>query len=371
MVAYILLLAVPCFFRFAAVGRGRNGRQRLRLGNSWPGARGNLLLPVFFTLLLFLVALRGEAVGKDTPNYAYYFHKFRACTWDAVRETYLERLYVIFNRLVGSFSKDFRVFLIITAWLSVIPLARLYMEDRRQSFLKVILFLNLPIFTLLFSGIRQSLALAVGIWAYRQARRRRPVRFFLGCLVAMGLHHSAFILLPMYWLYRHPIRKRHLLWAVPAIAAVHVCKRPIFAAVTALLARYSDKYDAAISDTGATSMLLLLVLLALACYTVPREARMDREALGQRSLLLFAVVLQCFAPLHTLAMRLNYYYILFVPMVVPKCLAATSRRYRQVAALANVVLCLTLTAWYLLTLYRAFASDTDPFGIFPYVPMWG
>lgn len=353
MSVYILLLVLPCLFRFAAIGRGRNGRLRLRVGKSWPGARGNLLLPVFFVILFYLVALRAQTVGSDTANYAYYFSKYRQCSWEAVGQADEEWLFVVLIRLVGVVSDDYQVFLAVTAWLTVIPLAKLYLEDRRQSVLKMLLFLNMPIFVLLFSGIRQCLAMAVGIWIYRQVRRRRPLRFLLGCLIAMGFHHSAFILLPMYWLCHHPVRKRHLLWVVPGIVLIYVCNRPIFTVLTGLLANYSSKYDITIQETGATTMLLLFALLAVLCYTIPQESLLDKEIRGQRTMLLFALVLQCFAPLHTLSMRLNYYYILFIPMVVPKCLAVPRRRYRQVAMLANVVLCLLLAAYFLMKLVRA------------------
>ena len=77
-----------------------------------------------------------------------------------------------------------------------------------------------------------------------------------------------------------------------------------------LLARFSG-YDASITQTGAFTMLMLFVMFAVFAFLVPDDATLDAETIGLRNFLLLSIVLQMFAPLHTLAMRMNYYYIIF------------------------------------------------------------
>lgn len=369
MTAYILLIVLSAVFSFVSIRREAPELCIVRAGQGQLGTPGNLALPVFFLMLFAMAALKGESVGNDTANYAYFFDIYHDCSWQTVMDADLDVLYVLLNWLVGFVTDDFQVFLVIASALIVFPLARLYMEDRRYSFLKIVLFMNMPNFVLLFSGIRQYLAIVAGIWAYHMTRKKKPLGFALACVVALGIHHSGFMLLPMYGLYHANFKRRHLLFIVPAIGAVFVFNRQIFTVLLTFLARFSDKYSSEISSTGAITMLVLFALFAALCYIIPRESQMDAETLGLRNLLLFAVVLQCFAPLHTLSMRLNYYYILFIPMVVPKCLAQASPAYKQVAQLANVVMCLFFTGYYILCCYQALQTGGSLHTV-PYIPFW-
>ena len=57
-----------------------------------------------------------------------------------------------------------------------------------------------------------------------------------------------------------------------------------------------------------------------------------------RNFLLFSLLIQMFAPLNMLAMRMNYYYIIFIPLLLPRIIACASVRYRSVAAWARNIM---------------------------------
>ncbi len=167
--------------------------------------------------------------------------------------------------------------------------------------------MNMSVFVMMFSGLRQSLAVSAGIVAYEFVKQRKPKRFILIALIALGLHHTAFMVLLMYPLYYLKINKRNLFTIIPVIAAVFIFNKQIFAVLVDILSNiFGEKYDVEVTVTNAYTFIILFILFAVFSYVIPDEEKMDAEALGLRNYLLFAVLLQCFAPVHALSMRLNY-----------------------------------------------------------------
>lgn len=118
-------------------------------------------------------------------------------------------------------------------------------------------------------------------------------------------------------------------------------------------------------------MLILFILFAVVSYILPEQSKLDSEATGLRNCLVMAVMLQCFAPVHVLSMRLNYYYIILIPMMMPKFIDATSLKYRQLAKLVLWVLCGFFTVYYCRDIYYSGITGTSVLNTVPYVPFWG
>ena len=72
-----------------------------------------------------------------------------------------------------------------------------------------------------------------------------------------------------------------------------------------------------------------------------------------------------FAPLHVLAMRMNYYYIIFIPLLIPKIIEYKSVRYRQVAILGRHV----MVGFFLVYFFIA-ANSGHGLRVFPYHFFW-
>ena len=78
----------------------------------------------------------------------------------------------------------------------------------------------------------------------------------------------------------------------------------IFSVLGILLESFTG-YDASITQTGAVTMLLLFAAFAVFAFLTPNDDAIEIETIGLRNFLLLSVVLQMFAPLHTIAMRMN------------------------------------------------------------------
>lgn len=370
MIPYILLIFLPLLFSFLRFST-RNGVPVIQVGGSRRILESSCVLPVYFFLLILLLSLRHDTLGTDLVSYKYYFRRIAALSFGNLGRMGLEDLYVVLNWLISRVTSDFQVFLAVIAIITVLPIAWLYCEDREHGFLKIILFMNMSNFVLLFSGLRQCVALAVGCLAFHYVREKKPLRFALTALIALGFHHSAFMIFLYYPLYYANFKKKHLWYVIPAILLVFVFNRPIFSMVVNILSMFSnEKYAADMSNTGAYTMLLLFIAFAVFSYVIADEKHMDREALGLRNYLLTAVVLQGFAPLHPLAMRLNYYYILFIPILIPKIFKNAKQFPDDVVLFMKTCFVAFFTAYYLYSTYISCKTGISALDTYPYIPFW-
>jgi len=370
MLPYLLLIFVPLAFSMATYSKA-NGRGMILIGGNREIVNHSFMLPVFFFILILLLSLRDISIGNDTANYKYYFELFSKFTLKKVFQTEMDILYVLFNWIVSRFTEDYQIFLTITAIIAIFPIAALYCEDRENGFLKLILFINMSIFVMLFSGLRQALAISMGAIAFEFVKRKNFWGFLIFSFIALGFHHTGFMVFLYYPLYHVTFRKKHLWFIIPVVLLVYLFNAPIFNGVASILNNiFGEKYSVTIDRTGAYTMLLVFIIFAVLAYVMPKEKSMDRETLGLRNLLVFAVVLQCFAPIHTLAMRMNYYYILFIPIIMPKILRPGQTISDSGARFIKIGLMAFFTIYYLWTTYNSCRTGISAMHTYPYVPFW-
>ncbi len=318
----------------------------------------------FFLLLTALVILRHESVGSDTRNYIYYFNKFSELDWNQLRNESLEFGFVYFNKIIFIFSKNSQIFLGVSVIIFSIMIYPTYKRLCVDASLTIVLFCIMPTFVMLFSGIRQMLAIGIGVVAYEFTRQKKLIPYILAVILAMLFHTSAFMLAFMYPLYHAKITKKWLIAVVPLIGVILAFSKPIFSFLALILEQYTE-YEAAISQTGAYTMLILFAIFVTFAFLMPDEAVMEEETIGLRNFLLFALVLQTFAPLHTLAMRMNYYYIIFIPLLMPKIIHSRSKKWEQVAILGRHAMVVVFLIYFFI---NSFSEGN--LNVFPYHFFW-
>ena len=323
-----------------------------------------LLMWLFWGILFILLAFRHELVGIDLLNYKSIFNFISASDWTRALSRSPEMAWSFMNKLISMLGGDFRVLLVITAILSVFWLAKAYLKYLQDISLTISLLIIMPNFILLFSGLRQAIAISLGFLAFEFVRNKKMLAFVTIVAIAILFHISAFLLLFMYPLYHAKIRKKHLIFIIPALLIVWVFNRSIFGFLSLILNQFTD-YDTNITETGSVTILILFILLAVFSYVVPEESKMDADTIGMRNFLLLSVAIQMFAPLHNLAMRMNYYYIIFIPLLIPKIIACKSERWSQFAVLGRHV----MVAFFLIYFFVN-AGRGGNLNVFPYHFFW-
>jgi len=200
---------------------------------------------------------------------------------------------------------------------------------------------------------------------------QKIIPFLITVLIAIGMHHSAFVLFLMYPFYHLRLKKVTLIFIIPLTLVIYIYNKTIFVFLSNIINQMSDgQYEAEISSTGAFTMIVLLILFLALSYFLPDETLIDDETLGLRNLLIVALWFQFFAPLHSLAMRFNYYYIIFFPRLIPRIIQHSKVKYRKIGKMAEIVITVYFLYYYLSHTYSACVSGISALDTYPYVPFW-
>lgn len=350
----MILLLVPMLIQHAVIGRHYVNYEK----------KNKRALKFFFLFLAILVMFRHESVGNDTRNYIYFFHKISGLDWGDVAKYPLEIGYSYYNKAISLITDNPQVFLAITA---LVILAMIYPTYKRlcvDSALTIVLFCTIPIFVMMFSGIRQMMAIGIGFIAYGFVRQKKLIPFALCVFVGILFHTSAFMLVFMYPLYHLKITKRWLMVVVPVLTISFVFNRELFSILTIFIERYTE-YDASVTLTGAYTMVVLFAAFAVFSFLIPDENCLDKETIGLRNFLLLSLALQMFAPLHTIAMRMNYYYIVFIPLLLPKIIECRNARWQQIAIVGRRIMIVFFLLYFFIS-----ANGAGKLHVFPYHFFW-
>jgi len=374
MIPYIILMFAPLLVYQVSVTRDNKSNREgwfISIGKEPRILNNSLIVPVFFFLYFVLLSLRHETLGKDLQNYKAFFAYYSSIDFFDVLKVKSDVLFYTLLWLVGRITDNYQILLTIIAAITVFPIAKVYSRDKQYGFLKIVLFMNMSVFVMAFSGLRQSIAMAFGMIAYEFVRKKKPFLFLLFALIALGFHHTGFMILLYYPLYYLRLNKNQLWFVIPTVALVFVFNRQLFGWAANLMSSImGERYEVEVEETGAYLMIILFVLFAIAAFFFPDDEKMDEEAVGLRNFLLMAVLLQCFAPLHTLSMRLNYYFIIFVPIIVPKIFKHTKDNIKDVAKITKGIIVGFFVAYYLYTTYISCQTGESALNTYPYVPFW-
>lgn len=351
---YVVLVALPFLLQ--------NKEIRLTLRNK-PRTTDRLSMKLFWLLLLLLLALRHDSVGRDLSTYEKIFQFIARNDWNTAVWRSSEIGFNFLSKGISSFTTDFRWLVAICAVLECFFISKAYIRYSDDTALTVSLFICMSNFVLLFSGLRQAVAISLGFWAFEQVCRKRFVRFLAIVIIAILIHTSAFMLLFMYPLYYARFQRKSLFWVVPALVVVFALNEQIFESLTRILEAYT-KYDGTIEYTGSYTMLILFIIFAVFSYVIPDESRMDNDTVGMRNFLIFSLGLQMFAPLHTIAMRMNYYYIAFIPLLLPRVIRYSSSRWKQVANAARYVMIAFFVIYFFVVSAKQNVLSTFPYHFF-------
>ena len=351
MVPYYLLIGIPMLLSIFSYKFNKK-----KLSDRLP-------LFVFFVILLILLSVRDVSCGVDLQTYQNKFEIINISSIESVfnfsSTEYGYNFFVAINKLIYD---NFQFFLFSCAIVSIVPIMVFYLNETKHNILTIALFVSIAPFTMFFSGLRQSIAMGLGVIAYHFCKENKLIKFLLIVLLAFLFHLSSIILLVMYPMTHVKITKK---WILPVSILFVIFLRfseEIFSVLLKLNEKYETRY--VISKTGSYTFLIMLLAITILSLVIPNED--SKEMVGLRNLLILSLFIQCFVPINTVAMRLNYYYLLFIPVLIPKVIDNSKQKYKQIAQLSVFVFAAFFIFWFFKEAY----TGEDYLCAFPYVAFW-
>ncbi|MBR6050896.1 MAG: EpsG family protein [Clostridia bacterium] len=351
MFPYYLLIFVPLFFSV------------VRFKTKSKIVYNRLPLIMFFIFFIILLSLRSVNCGVDLMNYQ---NKFDNISYSSLKSFFdfssVEQGYKFLSAISKIIVNDFQFFLFLCAIVSVVPIMLLYINETKHNLLTISLFVGVAPFTIFFSGLRQSIAIGIGIICYYFCKKNKIILFLLFVALAFSFHQSSIVLLLLYPLTHVKFTKK---WIAPILilfVVFMVYNKQIFSVLMGLNDRYESLYT--ISDTGSYTYLILIFIFVIYSFVIPDEN--DGDLIGLRNLLVLMLFIQSFAPINTVVMRLNYYFLILIPIIIPKIIDNSKPQYRQVANISSIV----FTCFFIFWFFKEAYTGSNILHAFPYIPFW-
>ena len=228
------------------------------------GKRDRFFAVVFFAGVFLLLSLRHPSMGVDLGYNRWYGYlvSFDKLSSMSLREVLAlgewqnyERGYIIFNKLVGMIAQNRQFFLSACAFVALAPICALICRRSKDAVLSCFVYLGLPVFTLLYSGLRQVIAIGIIMGALYAIQKKKPLPFLLLVLLAATFHKSALIFLIAYPLYYLRVNRAMRVAALAVLPICYVLRMPMMELLVKLLGRLDPP-----QDTGALFLFLFFVV---------------------------------------------------------------------------------------------------------------
>ena len=177
MTAYYILLSIPIFLKIAlfAIGKDNILQKEDYLKSE------KKIIAIFFISFFLLLALRRQDIGIDLKNYITMFKGVKGLKYSELTRFNIEPGYSALNKFILDIKNDFQLFLAVVAFITVLPLGILYYKESKNALISIGIFINLPVFNMYFSGLRQSIAIAVSVLAFYCVKKKIGMVFIM-CL---------------------------------------------------------------------------------------------------------------------------------------------------------------------------------------------
>jgi hypothetical protein len=312
----------------------------------------------FFIAYLLLLCLRDVSIGTDTKVYVYRFQQLQVMSWgDALSYSGKgdEFAFILLNKLVGMIGGP-RLLIIVVSLIVVIPVMRFYRDESEGAIFTISFFLISLLFGMFFSGMRQSIAIAMAVPAYYYSKQKKIIPFILTTILAFLFHRTGIVIGALYPIYHAKITRKWLWFVVPIMAVIYFYRDIIFEFLFALSGEnYVRGYSYLTGTSTQGALMVLFILLSIYCYVVLDEDQAGEEEIGLRNILLLAACIHLFTPVNSIVARINMYFILFIPVAVTRINNRCKENYYTITQIATFV----MSAYFIIHFLTSSGSTTQ------------
>ena len=267
---------------------------------------------VCFTIIIFQ-GLRSFSVGTDLRAYLPSYLNIGHLPFNTFSYQNFEPGFIFLNKILYTLGFSKRGFLFIVACMVQIPIFYTMYKYSSLPLLSILCYFAIGNFLMTFSGLRQSIAMAICFAAYGSIKTKNLKQFICMIVIASLFHKSALFCLSLYPLYYVNIGKKWRYACYFLIIIVFIFRKKIFSILGILY--YGDALE--ITNTGAFEMFFAYIFL-YACSFIPKSTSTDYK--GLRNILLLLTIIFSFSSIHPYIARIGYpltlYMTIFIPEVV-------------------------------------------------------
>lgn len=333
MIIYALLLTL-----FAASALTQKNKTVDNAEYGIDRSNNNVLLISCFAIYL-LMMLKAPLIG-DYSRYAYNFLDSANKTIEFYWERNLDPGFYILTKIIGEINYSTVFYFAVTSAIiccSLFFFIKRYASNKRYA---IYFYFTIGIFAFSMSGLRQTLAMSICLFAYEAARRQKIIPFLLLVGAAYLQHKSALFFLPVFFVKWVPWKAKYHLVVLGIYGVLLVYFQDIYELIT----NWMD-YDYGIESTGNGGIFLIILLIIGFLGIVYRKKLIeaDEDNLFFLNMHFIVIMLWIIRMFTRTAERPTFYYMYGSVILLDRILSLKmegdrEERARKILILSSIVL---------------------------------
>lgn len=300
---------------------------------------------LYISALAFLIVFAGtRTVGFD---YAAYREIYNSVTIDGIGSVPVEIGWAFLCYMLGPFGYNFFLFFIATC--SILLFGIFFKKYSPYVFLALSIYYSSYFLLKEMGQMRQGLAIAIATCAFTVSLEKKKWQFALLVLMAVSIHYSAIVLLPVYYLCNHPWKTTTMIVFIGiALCFTFLDVGVIIAKVMALLplTGVQDKVANVLLSEAATKKLginssIILRLIIMGITLGYREPLTKRYPFLEAFIMLYfygLLLYLVFNSLSEFAQRTSAYFRILEAIILPCFLTLIRRRAERLVVVMLLIL---------------------------------
>lgn len=196
------------------------------------GEKKEKIVAIIGAVILFLLAaLRAESVGIDVKNYIAFYEKNALYSWEELQKrissdtvNLKDPVYHYTGWMFSRLFKNPQWWLSAIALIYSIAVGKLIYKESQQTAISLVMLVSLGFFNISLSGLRQTIAMSILIFAYPFLKERRFIPFAILVFVASRYHLSAIAFFMVYPIANKKLGIYHIVIAGVALIVFYAFK---------------------------------------------------------------------------------------------------------------------------------------------------
>lgn len=277
---------------------------------------------ICFIYMWMLLAFRSPTVGNDIKNILPQFENatFGSDALFSYDEGGREWGWQVLLRLIAFFTNNFQIVIVVTSTITLLPVLYVLKKQSSDVLLSIVIYASFIIYHFSFSGIRQSIALALTTVSYLFIIKNKPVQFIALVFLAYLFHKSALVFLIAYPLSKVKFKPVVVFGLAIAVVLSISAFGGVIQSITAFIFPDDSYMDYFTEKAGAYHLAIIYLLFIV--FTFIKKGDSENDPLFfYRWMISICFLLQILGMVSYNVTRITYYFIPYICLAFPSAIA--------------------------------------------------
>lgn len=272
---------------------------------------------IAFTQLLIIMLCRYQ-IGYDYNMYAVGFNFMNQDGFSDFTYRDWETGFVVMTKLLGLILPDYMWYMGVITFITIVPAAVFIYKNSEMPWVSTILYINLFLFFMSMNFLRQAIALSFVMIAWGCIKKNKFFSFLIVILIASLFHQTVLIMIPVYFLIKmQPTFKELIIYAY-LLLWFYISSTGFINLITKF---FHEEYTGSVFLEEGLSFIYAILPVAVTILTFilvkSGTINITKENKYIINLSLIGTIMMVTMSRHSIIERLSYYFILFIPLLVP------------------------------------------------------